>query len=298
MLLKEKEPAEPEISAESTSPGQVAPPDYKWLPYAILALAGLTAAFWTLFKWLPDNWFGDDSYYAHGAVVPICVALIIWDRWDKLKQVPVKGVTLAIIPILATLYVTWFAHRTDMRSFQSILLLFLLAFGVLFVAGWRWLKGLALPIGYLGFALPIFDRFVDSHTQTIQAWSTDLSFMIMKVGGLGPYRAADMSTIIVDDFVMDVGVPCSGMKLLLAVFAISVFFMLIAKLRWYANAILLATIVPLTLVVNSIRIATIGLVGANYGSDAGHQFHDYSGYISLVLCFVLLMKLTKVLGWK
>lgn len=298
MLATEKEPEIPDVSIGDKAEEATTPPDYKWLPYALLAFAGLTAAFWTLFRWLPDNWFGDDSYYAHGAVVPICVGLIIWDRWDKLKQYPIKGVTLAIVPILATLYVTWFAHRTDMRSFQSVLLLVLLALGVLFVAGWKWLRGLALPIGYLGFALPIFDRFVDTHTQTIQRLSTDLSFTIMKVGGLGPYRAADMTTIIVDDFIMDVGVPCSGMKLLLAVFAISVFFMLIAKLRWFANAILLATVIPLTLVVNSIRIAAIGLVGANYGADAGHKFHDYSGYISLVLCFVLLMKLTKVLGWK
>lgn len=298
MLVKEKEPELPEEAQNEAEVKKPAPPDYKWLPYAILAFSGFAAAFWTLFRWLPDNWFGDDSYYAHGAVVPICVGLIIWDRWDKLKTIPVKGVTLAVIPIIATLYVTWFAHRTDMRSFQSILLLALLALGVLFVAGWKWLKGLALPIGYLGFALPIFDRFVDRHTQTIQMWSTDLSFQIMKVGGLGPYRAADMTTIIVDDFVMDVGVPCSGMKLLLAVFAISVFFMLIAKLRWFANAIILATVIPLTLVVNSLRIAAIGVVGANYGSDAGHKFHDYSGYISLVLCFILLMKLTKVLGWK
>lgn len=298
MLVQEKEPEPPDESLNESTEAVAAPPDYRWLPYAALAFAGLAAAFWTLFRWLPGNWFGDDSYYAHGAVVPLCVALIIWDRWEKLKLIPVKGVTLAIIPIAATLYVTWFAHRTDMRSFQSILLLFLLGFGVLFVAGWRWTRALALPIAYLGFALPIFDRFVDTHTQTIQRWSTDLSFYIMKVGGLGPYRAADHTTIIVDNFLMDVGVPCSGMKLLLAVFAISVFFMMIAKLRWYANAILLATVVPLTLVVNSLRIATIGLVGANYGADAGHKFHDYSGYISLVLCFILLMKLTKVLGWK
>ncbi len=64
------------------------------------------------------------------------------------------------------------------------------------------------------------------------------------------------------------------------------------------DLILVAVAVPLCMILNTLRITLIGLVGNQYGSDAGHQFHDYSGYISLVICFVVLMKITKMLGWK
>ncbi|MBC8065061.1 MAG: exosortase/archaeosortase family protein [Chlorobia bacterium] len=284
-----------------TAPVEKAPLAPKLSPqtWAVIgiACAGLAAAFWTFFRWLPTNWFGDDTYYAHGAIVPICAGLIIWDRWPKLREIPVKGANWAIVLIVGLLYVTWFAHRTDMRTVQSVLLLLVLGAGILFVGGWRWLKALAIPLGYLGFAFPFFDRIVDQYTQPLQRMSTDLSFLLLKVAGLKPYKA-DATTVLLNRFTLDVGVPCSGMKLLLAVGAISVFFILIAKIKWWGNLLLLASVIPLTLVVNAIRIAMIGWVGNTWGDKAGHQFHDYSGYLSLILCFVVLMKFTKVLGWK
>ena len=57
-------------------------------------------------------------------------------------------------------------------------------------------------------------------------------------------------------------------------------------------------LLPLTVFVNGFRIALIGVVGNAYGSQAGHDFHDYSGYITLLVCFFLLFKFARLLGWK
>lgn len=279
------------------APGPSGKPSREWLiPVAAISIA-LVVAFWPLFRWLPTIWFGDDTYYAHGAVVPICVGLLIWDRWPSIRNIPVKPSNWPLIPISILLFAGWVANRTDMRTFQSIIMVMLLMCSVWFVAGRKWFAALAIPIGYLAFGLPIFDRVVDSYTQWIQRWSTDLSYVLLKVLQLNPYRI-DHSTILVERFSMNIGIACSGMKLLLAVSSISIFFILIAKLNWWKNLILLLSAVPMALIVNAIRIVMIGVVGSNWGDEAGHQFHDYSGYISLVISFLILLKLTKVLGWK
>lgn len=265
-------------------------------PY-LLVLAGLLLTFWPLVEHLSILWFGDDTYYAHGAVVPICAGLIVWDQWDRIRQVPIRGSNLALIPLAIILYVSWFASRTDMRFFQSGLLILAIATIIAFLMGWRMLKALATPVAYLGFGLPIVDRFVMDYTQPVQRLSTDVSHEILKLVGQNPYRA-DASTILLDRFTLDVGIPCSGIKLLLAVAAIAVFFMLIAHLRWWANLILLASILPIAVLVNALRISLIGVVGNAYGHDAGMQFHDYSGYIGLVVCFGIVYGLTRLLGWK
>jgi exosortase len=284
----------PETTIETAERGGI-PRD--WLVPILLLVAGVGLAFWPLFRWLPSVWFGDDTYYAHGAVVPICCGLLLWDRWPTLKNLPIKPSNLALIPIGLLLFVGWVANRTDMRTFQSIILVLILMAGVWFVAGKKWLLATAIPIGYLAFGLPIFDRIVDTYTLWIQKASTELSFLILKLLQLNPYRL-DASSILVDRFPLNIGVACSGMKLLLAVFSITVFFMLIAKLKWWGNVILLSCVIPLALLVNSLRIVLIGVVGSSWGADAGHKFHDYSGYLSLVISFLLLLKLTKVLGWK
>ena len=83
-----------------------------------------------------------------------------------------------------------------------------------------------------------------------------------------------------------------------AVVAITVFFMLIAHLRWWANLTLAVLAVPISIAVNGLRVAMIGMVGNTWGQDAGQRFHDTSGYIGLVICFAILYGLTKKLGWK
>ena len=267
-----------------------------WLPTVGLVLA-IAVLFWPLIRHLETLWFGEDTYYAHGAIVPLCSLFLVWERWDRLRIMPVRGSSLALIPMAAILYVTWFAGRTDMRTFQSGLLLALIALCVAFVVGWKFLKPLAIPIAYLGFGLPMFDRLVDTYTQPLQRLSTDASFKMLAMGGQNPYRV-DPTIIGLGNFTLDVGVPCSGVKLLLAVMSIAVFFALIARLKWWGNAILIGSIVPITLVVNSLRITLIGLVGNSSGRAAGMQFHDTSGYLGLVVCFALLYGLTRALGWK
>ncbi|RYD75052.1 MAG: exosortase/archaeosortase family protein, partial [Verrucomicrobiaceae bacterium] len=136
-----------------------------------------------------------------------------------------------------------------------------------------------------------------ANTQTAQALSTDGAYRLLQVLGLHPKRV-DPSVISLDRFTLNVGISCSGMKTLIAVAAISYFFILVAGLKPWKNALLLLLVLPTALIVNALRIALIGLVGNTWGAAVGHQFHDYSGYLSLALCFGLQYGVTRLLGWK
>jgi MFS family permease len=41
-----------------------------------------------------------------------------------------------------------------------------------------------------------------------------------------------------------------------------------------------------------------GVVGEQFGAPAGAAFHDWSGYIMLLLCFWVIFKAARLLGWK
>ncbi len=286
-----------EITAEETPAATPTKIDWVSLIPAALVFGGLLLVFWPLVQYLELIWFGDDTYYAHGVVVPICAGLIVWDRWEQIKTIPLRGSNLALIPLAGVLYVSWFASRTDMRFFQAVLLMLAIATAIAFIAGWKMLKAVAIPVAYLGFGLPILDRFVLDYTAPVQLISTDVSYQLLSLAGQTPYRS-DPSTILLNNFTLDVGVPCSGIKLLMAVAAIAFFFVLIAHLKWWANLLLVASILPIAVLVNALRISLIGMVGNAYGHDAGHAFHDYSGYIGLAVCFAILYGLTRSLGWK
>ena len=239
----------------------------------------------------------EDGYYSHGFLVPFISAYIIYRRWPKIGSIPVKPGWAALALLIPVLAINKVATATDIGFLMSVDLVVVLLLGVWFVAGWRWLWALFLPIMFLLFCMPIWVSIIEIYTNPLQQISTKVAFQLLILFGFQPLQV-DSTSILVNTFMLDVGVPCSGLKLLLALSAFSVFFVLIANLKWWANAFMLAFVLPLALFINGLRIALIGVVGDTMGSDAGHQFHDYSGYITLLLCFVIVFKLARILGWK
>jgi exosortase len=121
----------------------------------------------------------------------------------------------------------------------------------------------------------------------------------LKLSGYSLFTSpSDPTTIVLNSYTLNVAVPCSGLKLVLALAAFVMLFVLIARLPIWANAILLLSILPMALFFNGLRIALIGMVGEGYGHDAAAQFHDYSGFITLGICFFSLFKFARALGWK
>ncbi len=205
---------------------------------------------------------------------------------------------VALIPLAGLLVLTRAAFAADILLILSICLMMVILATIWLVAGWRWMVALSLPVLYLGFALPLWTFAIDVYTNPLQILSTKASFQMLQLAGFQPFMDTGTTTIYLNNFVLDVGVPCSGLKLIVAVTAFTVFFVLIGGLRWWANLVMFAVILPLCIFINGLRIALIGLVGENYGHDAGMAFHDYSGYITLVICFFILFKIARGLGWK
>lgn len=264
-----------------------------------LVFAAVCFAFWPLMRYFPELWQSRDGYYSHGFLIPLMVGYVVYKWWPEIKSMPAKGSWLALIPLMGVMVVARAALGAEIQAIASLALIAALLLGIAFVGGWNWGWKLKLPTIYLGFAMPLWTMLIDSYTNKLQLLSTTVSYYLLKVWGLNPYRFdREPTTINLNNFVLDVAVPCSGLKLLIALGAFTVFFMMIAKLRWWANAIMVVLLVPFAIVINATRVALIGVVGDRYGHEAGMAFHDYSGYITLILCFFLIFKFVRLLGWK
>lgn len=266
----------------------------------VALLVGFLAVFWPLMSRLPGIWLGDDGYYSHGFLVPLISGYVIFRWWPRISQIKVKPAYLAVPLLLAVLVVARASLVHEADSLSSLTVVFALLFGIAFVAGWRWMFALALPTLYLLFALPIWNMAITAYTNPLQVLSTKIAFRMLGLLGFAPMREENFIYLsgAHGPVSLDVGVPCSGFKLVLALSAFTLFFMLIANLKWWANAILVLITLPLALFINGLRIMMIGVWGVNFGVDAMHQFHDWSGYIALLVCFFVLFKLARWLGWK
>lgn len=266
--------------------------------WSLIVVLCSVLCFFPLFQYVEFIWLEEkDSYYSHGPLIPIIAGYLLYSERARLARIPRESNKLGLVFLVAMVYVVWVASRTTQWAPLSVLFVLCMLSSVLFIGGWKWVKATAAPILFLLFGLPMWQTIIDKYTNPLQQISTKVAFKILTSMPLDAIKL-DETSIMVRGFQLDVGVPCSGLRLILAVASFMVFFILIAKLPWWKNAILAASVLPLCVALNGLRIAMIGLVGGQFGEAAGHQFHDWSGYISLVLCFFALNWMTKAMGWK
>lgn len=271
---------------------------------SMLVLGAVVFCFWPLIpREIWSRWMDMEGYYAHGLLIPLCSAYLIWEKWPRIKSLPVKSQWWVIAMIVPVLYVTLAASRCIMPTLLSGLLVLTLLLGVLFVAGWRWLMALAPPILFLLMGLPVFDKIIDRSTGGLQIISSKIAYVFMNTIGLKPFRGEDPTIMYVPNFgqQLQVAAACSGLRTTIAIFAAVFFFIMIGRLAWWKNLLLAGIALPLSMVVNGLRIGLIGYAANTWPSfayDNFKQMHDMSGYFALAVCFLILGWMTRKMGYK
>jgi len=283
-----------EESVRSVAREGVTISDLKWTTYIPIgaSLALLAWLYMPIFQWWYRMWMADESYYSHGILVPFISAFVVWLKRKQLKGIPVQAYAPAYLVIIPNLLIVVFMFWAGALSVQGLVFPLLLGGLVLVILGRSMARELAFPIGYLYFmcALPGFILTILSFR--IQMLSTMGGTVLLRALTFDAYREG--ATITLPNIEVLVGAPCSGFRLLIALFALSVLFVYLKEGPWWGKAILIGLTLPLSLVLNSIRIAMIAIVGEFMGSDAMHAFHDYSGYLMLVLAFIALFWLARL----
>ena len=177
---------------------------------------------------------------------------------------------------------------------MSLTFLLTLSSGVWFVAGTRFTKVVSFPLLFLLWMAPLPGPVLNDATIGLQKLSTSGASTILSVLGFAPQQQGNI--IHLSNYAMEVDVPCSGFKLLLCLLTFGAAFAYLCDLGRVRQFALFAVALPLSIVLNSFRIALIGIVGDCVGASAAHAFHDWSGMIMLALCMVALFGMAKGLG--
>lgn len=90
-------------------------------------------------------------------------------------------------------------------------------------------------------------------------------------------------------FSIDVAEPCSGMRSLFAMMALTAGYAYFTQPTWFRRGLLFVLSIPIAIFGNVMRILTIAAVASACSADFAMGFyHDYSGYV-VFLTAVLLM---------
>lgn len=233
------------------------------------------------FTWMVARWgdtisFGAD--YSHGYFIPFVSIAVLWFRRKEIFSVDTKVDWRGLVVVVGALCLHWLGAKMQ-QTRLSLMSLVLLIWGIPFyLFGWRLAKNLIFPCAYLAFCIPL--NFLDVIAFPLRIFSTKISVGMLNTFGIEATRSGTAILIPSMPTGMDVADPCSGLRSLLAMTALTAVYAYFTQKTFIKKWILFLSSIPLAVIGNISRIVTIAFVAEALGpKPALGLYHDYSGYI-------------------
>jgi exosortase len=242
--------------------------------------------------WLEDLWH--DPNYSHVFIVPIISGFVIWQRRRILVAAPVHGSWRGVALILSGVAALIAGDIGGETFLMRTSLIVIVAGLILFHLGSAMLRALAFPLGFLLFMVPMPGIFFYAMTSRLQnlaaetgAWGLDL---------VGVPVLLDGNIIHLSRVTLGVTEACSGIRSLITLVALGVAWAYVMLPRFWMQIVLVASVLPITIVANAGRIVMTGLVARWFGVEyAEGFFHFFSGWLVFVLAILSLFAVHGVL---
>ncbi len=292
-------PAPAVISAPAQAalslPAAVPLHDINW-QWIWLALGGVGICiayfYWGCFVKLEERWMGDPGW-SHGFVVPFISVFFIRLKWDSIRLLVPNGSLWGVAVLLVGICGQVLFSATALDHMGGLSLMVVLFGLTLFVFGWEYLKILWLPISFLMFSLPPPGTLYAAMTIPMQRIAAELGVQLLPLfGGAGERHGTviDVWFGSAAPFSLGVEQACSGMRMLVAFFALAVALAYSTDRPAWQKIGLALCALPVAIICNGFRVTLTGVMAAKLGKEwAAGNAHEYLGL--LMLGPALLMQL-------
>ncbi|KIC41608.1 transmembrane exosortase [Ruegeria sp. ANG-R] len=234
--------------------------------------------------------------YSHGPLIPVLSALLFL---RQLKTVPENygaadwrwvGFAVLVVALLLGL-LGKFATIDDIVAYALILWVG----GLLLISfGWSTGKHFWPPVLHLVYMLPLPGVIYFKMSNWLQFISSELGVWFLKLLSV---------PVFLDGNIIDLGVTklhvaeaCSGLRYLFPILSFSYVFAVLYRGPVWHKAVLLISAAPITVVMNSVRIAVAGYIVNYWGVDWLEGFtHFFEGWVIFLLCILVLFGLARIM---
>src|ERR1700689_129410 len=257
-----------------------------WIVWSAI-FAGLTLLLYaSVMKLLVLQWW-TDADYGHGLFVPLFSGYILVrerERWTRTEIKPTNFGFVVMIGAIGLLVLGSLGAEMFIGRFS---LLVLLVGIILFLGGWRMLRAVSFPLGYLMWMIPIPVIIYNQITFPLQLIASRLATSCLELAQVPVLR--DGNILILSNYSLEVVEACSGIRSLVTLAALAVAFGYLVSPRRWVRYVLAALMVPIAVLTNAIRIMGAGLMAHRFGPAAAEGFlHQFSGWAIFLIALLLM----------
>jgi|GEM_PF-555070 len=226
------------------------------------------------------------SEYGHGLLMPPVAAWMIWERRHKLAALRARPglreswfallAAFALLPLCALLVLGEMKFSWFLKPFAFVGAL-AACIGVRY--GWQGLRALLTPLIVLLLMCPLPYRVMMWATIPLKRYATVLATGLMDLSGLNVGLHGNMINVPGIDSLW-IADACSGLRSSVSLVSIAIIACLFWRRHWSIKLVVVASCVPIAIVVNSLRIWLTAMLSVHVSPEAAQGFfHEFEGFV-------------------
>jgi exosortase len=253
-------------------------------PAVVLAALGWSYA--PNLRQLFEIW-NKDPNYSHGYLV-LPIALIILRRRLTSEGAPVfRPSAWGWVALGGVLALRAFCYENGYDWSETATILPVVACLTLAAGGWPLLRTAWPAIAFLVFLLHLPGSIDGILSQPLQRLATTGTTALLKLSGLWVLKEGNV--IVIGSDTLEVAAACNGLSMLMCLAATVAAMTLLLKMETWKQVVLLASIVPIALISNILRITATAWCYHLFGAEVGGHFaHDAAGWLMMPMALVLV----------
>lgn len=260
---------------------------------AILLAAAVYGVFHLEIYAIVHQWVTDSSW-SHGFIIPLFSLYFLNQKKNEILTLEPKPNYLGLVLLVfCFMFYPLVVFVYQFGYLKSLVIIPTVASIVLFVGGWKLLKYTWLPIVFLVFAIPLPTRVYEEATIPMRKLAAVMAAAVLNlVSGLKAEANGVVIGIVYKGVKLepglDVAEACSGMRLLMAFFALGVAMAYLHYRPMWQRLVLLTSTIPIAILCNIIRVTITGFIYVLWDPMyAQGIYHDMLGLMMLPLAFGL-----------
>jgi exosortase D (VPLPA-CTERM-specific) len=262
---------------------------YVWSAIAVVAVTA-AAATQTGIGHMIDTWMNREEY-SHALLIPVISAYLLWQQRASLQRLELAGswFGVAVVVFGALLQILGVLGTIDVV--QQYGLLFTIYGLVLALIGVRSSASLWAPLLLLALMVPLPEFLLQNFSAQLQLISSQLGVWFIRLFGISVF--VEGNVIDLGALQLQVAEACDGLRYLFPLMTMGFIMAYMFKVELWKRVLLFVSTIPVTILMNSFRIGTIGVMVEHWGRAMAEGFlHDFQGWaVFMTSAGVLLLEM-------
>jgi exosortase D (VPLPA-CTERM-specific) len=250
--------------------------------YSILLIGIYHSSHALMIRW----WRLEDYNYCY--LIPIVVLYLIWDKRYTFNQTSSMPDWFGLTPLVFGIVLFWLGELGG-EYYSMYLSSWFVLFGICWMnLGWHKLKIILFPITFILTMFPPPSFIYNNLSLKLKLISSKIGVNILQFFGISAYREGNVIDLGFTQ--LQVVDACSGLRYLIPLIVLAILVAYFSKAALWKKIVLVLSAIPISIFVNSFRIATVGMLYPTYGPKVAEGFfHDFSGWLIFMLSLLVLM---------